>query len=502
MGSAIRPQRWWVAGGIGAGVIWTVAKLTVPLLAAAAIDQGIRKGDTGTVVALTLVMVAVGVVQAVATGLRRYAAFRIALRTETDLRQRLFAHLQRLHFAFHDQAQTGQLMARANTDIQQVETVVILIPLTAASCLTMVGVLVIMAFLEVGGFFEWAAAHIVARAHSARALLGTVVVASGLLSAFFVNDTVCLVLTPLVLAAVRPLGLAPLPFLLAVALGSNAGSAMTPTGNPQNMLIAVASGISFARFVGTLALPSLGGLAIVFGVIALFWGAHKTGRMTIDTVASPKVSWVHDIDWFNITKIGAVLLFVFVVMAMSNAVNLTDGLDGLATGTSILVIGSYMAIAFWQYRHWCADMSYKASYCYDVRDPLEMALISGAAAGALVGFLWWNTSPARIFMGDTGSMALGSLIAGLAMATKTILLLPLLGLLFFIIVVTWVMQIGSYKLTGKRIFRMVPLQHHFELAGWSEVNIVVRFWIVAGLGMAASLGIFAADFLRVMSGTS
>ena len=144
MGSAIRPQRWWVAGGIGAGVIWTVAKLTVPLLAAAAIDQGIRKGDTGTVVTLTLVMVAVGVVQAVATGLRRYAAFRIALRTETDLRQRLFAHLQRLHFAFHDQAQTGQLMARANTDIQQVETVVILIPLTAASCLTMVGVLVIM----------------------------------------------------------------------------------------------------------------------------------------------------------------------------------------------------------------------------------------------------------------------------------------------------------------------------------------------------------------------
>ena len=144
MASAIRPQRWWVAGGIGAGVLWTLAKLTVPLLAAAAIDQGIRKGDTGTVVALTLLMVLVGVVQAVSTGLRRYAAFRIALRTETDLRQRLFAHLQRLHFAFHDQAQTGQLMARANTDIQQVETVVILIPLTAASCLTMVGVLVIM----------------------------------------------------------------------------------------------------------------------------------------------------------------------------------------------------------------------------------------------------------------------------------------------------------------------------------------------------------------------
>jgi phospho-N-acetylmuramoyl-pentapeptide-transferase len=242
-------------------------------------------------------------------------------------------------------------------------------------------------------------------------------------------------------------------------------------------------------------------IGAVFGVVALYWSADRTSpRQEVLTVASPKVSWVEDIDWLNITRVGAVVLFVFVVMAMSNAVNLTDGLDGLATGTSILVIGSYMAIAFWQYRHWCADSNYTARYCYDVRDPLEMALIAGAAAGALVGFLWWNTSPARIFMGDTGSMALGSLIAGLAMATKTVLLLPLMGLLFFIIVVTWVMQIGSYRLTGKRIFRMVPLQHHFELAGWSEVNIVVRFWIVAGLGMAASLGLFATNFLRLMSG--
>jgi phospho-N-acetylmuramoyl-pentapeptide-transferase len=244
-------------------------------------------------------------------------------------------------------------------------------------------------------------------------------------------------------------------------------------------------------------------IGAIFGVLALFYPAERTTpRQDVLTVASPRVSWVHDIDWFNISKVGAVVLFVFVVMAMSNAVNLTDGLDGLATGTSILVIASYMAIAFWQYRHWCADASYKAAYCYDVRDPLDLALISGAAAGALVGFLWWNTSPARIFMGDTGSMALGSLIAGMAMATKTVLLLPLMGLLFFIIVVTWIMQIGSYRLTGKRVFRMVPLQHHFELAGWSEVNIVVRFWIIAGLGMAAALGLFAADFLRVMSGTS
>lgn len=145
MRDSVRPHRRWIIGGVTAGLGWTAAKLTVPLLAAAAIDDGMRAGDGTKVLVLTLVMVGVGLIQAVCTGLRRYIAFRIALRTETELRQRLFAHLQRLHFAFHDQAQTGQLMARANTDIQQIQTVVILIPLTAASFLTMLGVIIIMA---------------------------------------------------------------------------------------------------------------------------------------------------------------------------------------------------------------------------------------------------------------------------------------------------------------------------------------------------------------------
>jgi phospho-N-acetylmuramoyl-pentapeptide-transferase len=202
-------------------------------------------------------------------------------------------------------------------------------------------------------------------------------------------------------------------------------------------------------------------------------------------------------------KIGAVLLFIFVVMSMSNAVNLTDGLDGLATGASMMVIGAYAVLGFWQYRHWCVDPAYgyATKYCYETRDPLEVAMVAAAAAGALAGFLWWNTSPARIFMGDTGALGLGSLIAGLAYSTNTVLLVPILGLLFVIITVTWVMQIGSFRLTGQRIFRMVPLQHHFELAGWSEVNIVVRFWIIAGLGVAIGIGLFYADFLRVTSGS-
>ncbi|GGK70542.1 phospho-N-acetylmuramoyl-pentapeptide-transferase [Mangrovihabitans endophyticus] len=218
------------------------------------------------------------------------------------------------------------------------------------------------------------------------------------------------------------------------------------------------------------------------------------------TVASEHISFIRDISFLDVGKVGSVIVFVFVIMSMSNGVNLTDGLDGLATGASILVLGAYTLIGFWQYRHWCGDLDYAnaAKYCYEVRDPLEVALISAAAAGACVGFLWWNTSPARIFMGDTGALGLGGLIGGLAMATRTTLLSIIIGGLFVIITMSVVIQIISFKTTGKRVFRMSPLQHHFELAGWSEVNIVVRFWIVAGICVAIGLGLFYSDFLAVM----
>ncbi|WP_306214319.1 phospho-N-acetylmuramoyl-pentapeptide-transferase [Actinoplanes sp. RD1] len=217
-----------------------------------------------------------------------------------------------------------------------------------------------------------------------------------------------------------------------------------------------------------------------------------------ETVASTSISFIRDISFLDVGKVGSVIVFVFVIMAMSNGVNLTDGLDGLATGASILVLGAYALIGFWQYRHWCGDVNYQGAYCYEVRDPLEIALIAAAAAGACVGFLWWNTSPARIFMGDTGALGLGGLIGGLAMATRTTLLSIIIGGLFVIITMSVVIQIISFKITGKRVFRMSPLQHHFELAGWSEVNIVVRFWIVAGICVAIGLGLFYSDFLATM----
>jgi phospho-N-acetylmuramoyl-pentapeptide-transferase len=232
-----------------------------------------------------------------------------------------------------------------------------------------------------------------------------------------------------------------------------------------------------------------------FGIAALYVPSTNG-----QTVVSEHVSFIRDISWLDVGKVGSVIVFVFVIMAMSNGVNLTDGLDGLATGASILVLGAYAVMGFWQYRHWCGDEAYARvnDYCYQVRDPLEIAMIAAAAAAACVGFLWWNTSPARIFMGDTGALGLGGLIGGLAVATRTTLLSVIIGGLFVIVTMSVVIQIISFRTTGKRVFRMSPLQHHFELAGWSEVNIVVRFWIVAGICVAIGLGLFYSDFLAVM----
>ncbi|MQA26729.1 MAG: phospho-N-acetylmuramoyl-pentapeptide-transferase, partial [Micromonosporaceae bacterium] len=227
---------------------------------------------------------------------------------------------------------------------------------------------------------------------------------------------------------------------------------------------------------------------IGFGVVAMYFPNHEGV-----TVGSEYVSFVKDVDWLHIGKVGAIVVFAFVVISASNGVNLTDGLDGLATGSSMMVLTAYSVIGFWQYRHVCGDSP--TEYCYQVRDPLEIALIAGAAVGALFGFLWWNASPAKIFMGDSGALGLGGLIGGLAMATKTIMLLPILGALFVIVTMSVIIQRISYKSTGRRVFRMAPLQHHFELVGWTEVNIVIRFWIVCGIGVAIGLGFFYADFL-------
>ena len=192
-------------------------------------------------------------------------------------------------------------------------------------------------------------------------------------------------------------------------------------------------------------------------------------------------------------------VWVFVILASSsNAVNLTDGLDGLASGSSILVLSAFVFIAFWQFRHVCEGISAEpACYPVDGVAALDVAIVAAAATGAAAGFLWWNAAPARIFMGDTGSLALGGLMGALAVVTSTQLLLVVLGGLFVIETTSVVVQVIAYRGFGRRVFRMTPIHHHFELAGWPEFTVIVRFWIVTGLCVAVGIGLFYADFLAL-----
>ncbi|MCW2666417.1 MAG: phospho-N-acetylmuramoyl-pentapeptide-transferase [Frankiales bacterium] len=213
------------------------------------------------------------------------------------------------------------------------------------------------------------------------------------------------------------------------------------------------------------------------------------------TPASTNLSFVRDYTAFSLGTVGFVVFAYFLISGWSNAVNLTDGLDGLASGSSVMVLASYVVIAFWQFGNACAREGANAASCYLVRDPLDVALVAASAMGACFGFLWWNASPAKIFMGDTGSLALGGLLAGIAIVTRTELLLVVLGGLFVIETLSVMIQIGVFKLTRKRVFNMAPIHHHFELAGWVENTVIVRFWIIAGLAVAFGLGVFYAEFL-------
>jgi phospho-N-acetylmuramoyl-pentapeptide-transferase len=247
------------------------------------------------------------------------------------------------------------------------------------------------------------------------------------------------------------------------------------------------------RSLGLRAKAKMAGQLIVgisFAVLALMFADNRG-----NTPASTKLSFVQDFGW----SIGPVLFVVwalFMILAMSNGVNLTDGLDGLATGAATMVFGAYTFIGVWQFQESCANAQTltNPAACYEVRDPLDLAVVASALMGACFGFLWWNTSPAKIFMGDTGSLALGGALAGLAICSRTEILVALLGGLFVLITMSVVIQVGSFKLTGKRVFRMAPLQHHFELKGWSEVLVVVRFWIIQGMCVIVGLGLFYAGW--------
>jgi phospho-N-acetylmuramoyl-pentapeptide-transferase len=233
--------------------------------------------------------------------------------------------------------------------------------------------------------------------------------------------------------------------------------------------------------------------AVVFGVLALRF-ANADGL----TPASGNLSFVRDIAVLSFGAILFVLFAYLVIAAWSNAVNLTDGLDGLAAGTSAMVLATYTIIGFWQFRNNCALIS--AAGCYQVRDPLDVAIVAAAAMGGCIGFLWWNAAPARIFMGDTGSLALGGLVAGLSMVTRTELLLVVIGGVFVVEALSVALQILVFRTTRRRVFRMAPFHHHFELAGWAETTVIIRFWLLAAMCAALGLGLFYSDWLSLSAG--
>jgi phospho-N-acetylmuramoyl-pentapeptide-transferase len=201
-----------------------------------------------------------------------------------------------------------------------------------------------------------------------------------------------------------------------------------------------------------------------------------------------------DLSYFRSTALDLGVLFFLwafiMIAAASNAVNLTDGLDGLAVGSAVQVFGAFIVIAFWIFRN---------PVFYDVgvtgSDPFELAIVASALTGACAGFLWWNTAPAKIFMGDTGSLMLGGMMAIIAILLNTQLLLFVMGGLYVVEAMSVIIQVGVFKRTGRRPFLMAPIHHHFELSGWPEFTVIVRFWVLSGMSVAFGLGLFYADFL-------
>ncbi|TWE13243.1 phospho-N-acetylmuramoyl-pentapeptide-transferase [Rudaeicoccus suwonensis] len=261
--------------------------------------------------------------------------------------------------------------------------------------------------------------------------------------------------------------------------------------------------ISHERSLGLNSWQKLAGQTLVAVIFAVL--ATKFSRGGI-TPASYRISFVRD-TWMNLAFHGTVIgLILFVVWAnlmiagTSNGVNLTDGLDGLAAGASVMVFGAYVLISVWQFNQNC-QFNF-SSKCYNVRDPLDLALVAACVMGSCFGFLWWNASPAKIFMGDTGSLGLGGALAGLAIMTRTELLVVILGGLFVMETVSVILQVSYFKATkrsnggvGKRLFRITPIHHHFEMLGWEQITVTIRFWIIAGLCVALGLGLFYAEWV-------
>jgi phospho-N-acetylmuramoyl-pentapeptide-transferase len=237
--------------------------------------------------------------------------------------------------------------------------------------------------------------------------------------------------------------------------------------------------VSHERNLGMSRRAKMGGLlvvAVAFSVAVLAWTDVET-TLSFTRWNSPGIELGSTV-W--------VMWSVLLIIGSANAVNLTDGLDGLAAGSSLYAFISLVVVGFWSFRHF--DL-------YQINHALDLAVVAAAMLGAVTGFLWWNAAPARIIMGDTGSLALGAGLASLAVTLNVQLLLPILGGLFVFETLSVILQVGSFRLAGRRLLRMAPVHHHFELGGWPETTVIVRFWILSGVCTAVSLGLYYADFI-------
>ncbi|MDR0784113.1 MAG: phospho-N-acetylmuramoyl-pentapeptide-transferase [Propionibacteriaceae bacterium] len=239
------------------------------------------------------------------------------------------------------------------------------------------------------------------------------------------------------------------------------------------------------------------GVGVIFAVLALLFPAYRYGNMV--TPASTAISLLRDIPWLTVGPVVAVIFMVLLITGFSNGTNLTDGLDGLLTGSAAMVFLAYGVVNVWQGNQICGGPRITPdteAMCYVVRNPGDLAIIAVAIAAALFGFLWWNARPAKIFLGDTGSLAIGGAVAGMAILTRTELLVLVIGFIFVLEAFSVIAQVGFFKLTkGRRLLKMAPLHHHFEMLGWQEVTVVIRFWIIAGLSVIAGIGLFYAEWV-------
>ena len=217
-------------------------------------------------------------------------------------------------------------------------------------------------------------------------------------------------------------------------------------------------------------------VAITFAVLAIRVADVHT---TLSFTSFRQPGW-------DLGRIGWVVLAVFMIAGTTNGVNLADGMDGLAAGSAAICFAAFVVIGFWEFRH--------VGY-YHVPQALDLALVAASMTGACTGFLWWNAAPAKIIMGDVGALGIGAGLGALALFTSTQLLLPLIGALYVIESLSVMIQVTGYRLTKKRAFRMAPIHYHFEMGGWAETTVTIRFWIGAAMTTALALGIFYATFI-------